>query len=81
LLLESCSHEAALDIADDVRRAVNEVRLPWGQGVLQVGASLGVAELDATRASIADWMGAADGACYAAKASGRDAVRSAQALP
>lgn len=75
LLLDGCSHDDALRIAEAVRGAVRDVRLPWGQGVLQVGASLGIAELNATHLSLAGWMDAADAACYAAKASGRDAVR------
>lgn len=80
LLLEGCAQDEALTIADEVRRAVSEVQLPWDQLVLQVGASLGVAELDPAYGSVEAWMGAADAACYAAKASGRDTVRVAGGL-
>lgn len=77
LLLERCPHATAMRIADDVRRAINAVALPWEQGMLRVGASAGVASLHADTASVDAWIEAADAACYAAKAAGRDTVRSA----
>lgn len=76
LLLEHCPPEVALRVADDVRRAVQAARVTWGDLDLRVGASLGVAPLTARTPDIAGWMAAADAACYAAKAAGRDAVRS-----
>ncbi|MGI4779881.1 MAG: sensor domain-containing diguanylate cyclase [Janthinobacterium lividum] len=76
LLLERCSHEHALRIAEDVRTAIEEVALPWEQGILKVGASLGVASLTANTRSVAEWLAAADAACYAAKNAGRGIVRS-----
>ena len=79
LLLENCSPEIALKVADNVRRAVHAVRVGWGDLDLRVGASLGVASLAARTPDIAGWMAAADAACYAAKAAGRDAVRTCDA--
>lgn len=78
LLLEHCSHEAALRIAEGVRRAIGEIALPWQGRLLRVGASLGVASLGADTAGATAWLEAADAACYAAKAAGRGAVRAAQ---
>ena len=77
LLLERCPHATAMRIADDVRRAINAVALPWEQGMLRVGASAGVAGLHEDTASVDAWIEAADAACYAAKAAGRDTVRAA----
>jgi len=77
LLLERCPHATAMRIADEVRRAVNDVALPWEQGTLNVGASIGVAGLRSDTATVAEWIEAADAACYAAKAAGRDTVRAA----
>lgn len=77
LLLERCSHESALRIAEEVRDAVAGVALPWEEGTLRVGASLGVASLTAETRSVAEWLAAADAACYAAKAAGRGTVQSA----
>ena len=77
LLLERCPHATAMRIADDARRAINDVALPWEQGTLSVGASIGVAGLRSDTATVAEWIEAADAACYAAKAAGRDTVRAA----
>ena len=77
LVLERCSHESALRIAEEVRTAVAGVALPWEESTLRVGASLGVASLTAETRSVAEWLAAADAACYAAKAAGRGTVQSA----
>lgn len=77
LLLVHCSHDDALRIAEDVREAVCDVTLPWEQGTLSVGASLGVASLTAETRSVPEWLAAADAACYAAKGAGRGTVQSA----
>ena len=77
LVLERCSHENALRIAEEIREAVSGVALPWEQGMLKVGASLGVASLTAETHSVAEWLAAADAACYAAKGAGRGTVQSA----
>lgn len=74
LLLERCPHATAMHIADDVRRAINAVALPSERGALSVGASIGVAGLRSDTATVAEWIEAADAACYAAKAAGRDTV-------
>ncbi len=75
LLLERCTHETALRIAENVRRAITEIELPWDRHTLRVGASLGVASLSAETLSVEDWLAQADAACYAAKAAGRGAVQ------
>jgi diguanylate cyclase len=81
LLLEHCSPEVALRVAENVRAAIASILLPWERHLLQVGASLGVAMLAEDTQSSAAWLEAADAACYAAKAAGRGAVRSAQRPP
>lgn len=75
LLLERCTHETALRIAENVRRAITEIELPWDGHVMRVGASLGVASLSAETASVEAWLAEADAACYAVKAAGRGAVQ------
>ena len=64
-------------IADNVRAAVAGLALPWQDRVLRVGASVGVASLVAETRDAASWLADADAACYEAKASGRDTVRTA----
>lgn len=75
LLLEGCSPEAALRIAQSVRAEITAIALPWAQRVLTVGASLGVAPLQPGMLTLTAWVEAADAACYAAKAAGRGSVR------
>jgi len=77
LLLQNCSQDAALRIADNVREAISGTVLNWGSHRLQVGASLGVASLSASTESLTSWLQEADTACYAAKAEGRGMVRTA----
>jgi diguanylate cyclase (GGDEF)-like protein/PAS domain S-box-containing protein len=77
LLLEHCTPEMAMRIAHDVRRAITEVVVPSPHGPLSVGASVGVAALQVDMGTVNDWLRAADAACYAAKAAGRDTVRGA----
>jgi diguanylate cyclase (GGDEF)-like protein/PAS domain S-box-containing protein len=77
LLLEDCPPEVAMTIADEVRLAVTHVAVPSAHGPLSVGASVGVAALQANMATVNDWLQAADAACYAAKSAGRDTVRAA----
>ena len=77
LLLADCPPDAAMAIAEEVRRAITEVVVPSTHGPLSVGASVGVAALQANIATVNDWLEAADAACYAAKSAGRDTVRAA----
>jgi len=77
LLLEGCSHDTALRIARNVRDGILQIEMPWDQGTLTVGASLGVASLTPQTHDTAQWLEAADAACYAAKNGGRGAVHSA----
>ncbi len=77
LLLQNCPRQAAHRIALSVQDAVVGAVLDWNGQRLQVGASLGIAELLPSTESFNAWLGEADAACYQAKASGRGAVRMA----
>ncbi len=81
LVLEQCTPDAALRVAENVRHAVHGAVVPWGEHRLRVGASLGVASLALEMEDVATWMEAADSACYEAKAHGRGAVRAAGRPP
>lgn len=74
IVLEHCTPEVACRVAEDVGAAVAEIRLPWEDRVLEVGASFGVAALTDDLAEPSGWIRAADEACYEAKASGRGRV-------
>ncbi|WP_454909424.1 diguanylate cyclase [Variovorax gossypii] len=75
LLLEQCTHEAAVRVAEDIVASISAIALPWLSGSLHVGASIGVASLSQEIGSVDAWVDAADAACYAAKAAGRGVVR------
>lgn len=74
LLLERCPAEVATRVAEQLRRAVAAIRLPWDGEVLDIGASVGVAALDLSIDGPAAWLAAADRACYRAKEAGRGRV-------
>ncbi|WP_298233034.1 diguanylate cyclase [uncultured Azohydromonas sp.] len=77
LLLERCPGERALPIANAVCAAVAGIELPWEGRTLRVGASAGVAALQADMTEVAHWLRAADRACYDAKGAGRGRARAA----
>ncbi len=73
VLLPGTAREAAIEVAERLRRAVAaEVAIAG----VPVTFSIGVAELAPGMEAIEDWTGAADEALYRAKDAGRDCVRS-----
>jgi diguanylate cyclase (GGDEF)-like protein/PAS domain S-box-containing protein len=81
VLLEACPDEAALRVAEGLRAAIDGLVVPWQGHALSVGSSIGVARVRPDHAKVADWVAAADAACYAAKAAGRNRVCLAEARP
>lgn len=73
LLLTHCDARQGLAVARKVAQAIAALRLDWDGRTLQVGASLGVAELDPAMTADA-WLAAADAACYEAKRRGGGAA-------
>ncbi len=74
ILLQDCTADRAAKIADMLRQAIREYRFEWQDGAMNVGASIGIVEINSTSESITSVMSAADVACYAAKDSGRNRV-------
>jgi GGDEF domain-containing protein len=68
-------------VAEQICDRVRAYRLHWHGMSLQVGASIGVVQIDASLIDVAAVMLAADAACYEAKRAGRNAVRSHTASP
>ncbi len=75
VLLEHCRSNKALEIAQELCDAVRDFRFAWQGHEFTIGASIGVAPIDAASADAALLMNTADAACYAAKAAGRDRVQ------
>ncbi len=74
VLLSNCPTAQAETIAEKLRSAVVAYQLVWEGHVFGVGASIGLVPVDASYASAADVLRAADAACYAAKRQGRNCV-------
>jgi diguanylate cyclase (GGDEF)-like protein/PAS domain S-box-containing protein len=74
VLLERCSLDVSMTLAEKIREAIAAIALPWQRQTLRVGASLGVAPLAIDTPDAATWMGEADRALYRAKAQGRGVV-------
>lgn len=75
LLLPACDSDGALHIAERVRRAVETLTFAWDGRTFTVRASIGVVLEERALRSVAEVLGAADRACYAAKRAGRNCVR------
>jgi diguanylate cyclase (GGDEF)-like protein/PAS domain S-box-containing protein len=74
LLLHDCNLDRAQRIAEDLRQAIRDFRFVWQDRVMNVGVSIGLAEMDGNADTLATVMSAADVACYSAKDSGRNRV-------
>ena len=75
ILLQDCTQDQALRIAENMRQAIRDYRFTWQGGALAVGASIGIVEITNEIPTVANVMSAADVACYAAKDSGRNRVQ------
>jgi diguanylate cyclase (GGDEF)-like protein/PAS domain S-box-containing protein len=75
VLLTDCTLDTAGRIAENLRQAIRDFRFLWGDRVMNVGVSIGLAEINGSTESLAAIMSAADVACYSAKESGRNRVQ------
>jgi len=75
ILLQDCSLDQAMRIAETLRQAIRDYRFSWQDGVLTVGVSIGIVEITKEISTVANVMSAADVACYSAKDSGRNRVQ------
>jgi diguanylate cyclase (GGDEF)-like protein/PAS domain S-box-containing protein len=74
VLLDGCSDEPALRIAEQLRGTVDEFRFTHREQVFSIGVSIGVAVFGPGNAKLSAIMRSADAACYAAKKGGRNRV-------
>ena len=74
LLLERCPLGRAREIAESLRHVIKDFRFTWDEKPFEIGASIGVVEVDEDSESLSTVMSAADVACYAAKDLGRNRV-------
>ena len=72
LVLEFCSIETGMDIANRICAKMHAYRYVHGDRRFQIGASIGVVPLDRAWRSVEDVVQAADACCLAAKSAGRN---------
>jgi diguanylate cyclase (GGDEF)-like protein len=75
VLLHECDAPTGEQLGEKLRQMIGAYRFSWNGRVYQVGASIGLVELDPHWPDTAHLMSAADAACYAAKDAGRNNVR------
>ncbi|HZD53289.1 MAG TPA: EAL domain-containing protein, partial [Woeseiaceae bacterium] len=74
ILLERCSEQRAIEVAESIRNAVEGHRFAWQDAFTSVRCSIGVVLIDDDSPSVASLMSSADVACYSAKDMGRNQV-------
>jgi diguanylate cyclase (GGDEF)-like protein/PAS domain S-box-containing protein len=71
VLLHSCGPNDAIQVANNLLKAVDKHQFIWGANTFDVGVSIGLVAVNNSFKRIAQVMSAADTACYAAKDAGR----------
>lgn len=74
VLLTGCGLDKAEDIAEKLRKIVEDIRFGWEGKVFRIGASIGVVPITADETSLTKVLSSADAACYVAKEGGRNRV-------
>lgn len=74
VLLENCPISQASIVADKIRQTVKDFRFVWQDKSFEIGASIGVVNINADNVDMASIMSAADVACYTAKDMGRNRI-------
>jgi diguanylate cyclase (GGDEF)-like protein/PAS domain S-box-containing protein len=75
VLLENCTQEAALRIAEQLRSLVEDFHFAFGEMRFHIGASIGLVHVSDGTLTLAEVLRAADAACYLAKEKGRNRVQ------
>ena len=74
LLLHQCPLEIAIQIANKLRQLIENFRFTWQNKTFAIGVSIGLVAINSSTENLDSLMSAADAACYAAKARGRNCV-------
>jgi diguanylate cyclase (GGDEF)-like protein/PAS domain S-box-containing protein len=74
ILLERCSEDRAIEVAESIRGAIEGYRFEWQDSFTTVRCSIGVVMVTSENADVAGLMSSADVACYSAKDMGRNKV-------
>ncbi len=74
LLLESCRVAEAETLANEICRAIEELKFYWKEQRFHISASIGLMAITPAAGGVAELLAAADTACYVAKEKGRQRV-------
>jgi diguanylate cyclase (GGDEF)-like protein/PAS domain S-box-containing protein len=74
LILDCCEPEAAIKLADVMRKNLTELPFVWDGRAFNIGCSIGIVPIMATSSDEAELLQAADSACHMAKEQGRNRV-------
>jgi diguanylate cyclase (GGDEF)-like protein/PAS domain S-box-containing protein len=75
VLLEHCSDENALGLAEELRHTIDEHPFIWQTRSFSIGVSIGLVSFTSESFALAQVLSAADSACYMAKEKGRNRVQ------
>jgi len=74
VLIEHCSLEKGVEIAENIRLMISDYRFSWENKIFEVGVSIGLVSINADTQSITEVLSTADSACFIAKDKGRNRV-------
>ena len=72
LLLEDCTLDESLEIANNLLDSISKFRFLWQDASFSVGISIGLVEMFGFSGTLTELLSAADAACYKAKEEGRN---------
>lgn len=75
ILMIDVTEKQALNLAENIRSAVDSLRFAWQGTNYSISISIGIVSLDLSKGSVAELMSSADIACYAAKERGRNGIQ------
>ncbi|NOR41532.1 MAG: EAL domain-containing protein, partial [Gammaproteobacteria bacterium] len=74
ILFENCSIDAAYELAETIRKVIEDFRFVWDNTSFRIGSSIGLVSITADSGTLTDVLSSADSACYVAKYQGRNRV-------
>ncbi len=74
VLLPGCDVDNGRRLAESLCNQVAAFHFAWQDKIFSIGASIGLVPVDGESRSVSEVLSAGDGACYAAKAGGRNRV-------